>query len=257
MRKEMSGNSAVAWGALNAGVAVAAGYPGTPASEALAELIHYAGEHEPSPYVEWSTNEKVAMEIATGAAWAGRRALVGMKMSGANVALDTLISVAYSGTKGGLVVYIADDPGAEAGMPEQDTRMIALTTNLPVLEPMNPQQAYHLTRLAFELSEETELPVIVRSVTTVAHTLATFEVDPEYHPLEREASFERDIRRFTKAGADICMNQHRTLLEQNQRAVEFYRAHTLNRIDHAPAGLAVVGSGATAQTVAEFRPALP
>jgi indolepyruvate ferredoxin oxidoreductase alpha subunit len=270
MVKELSGNSAVAWGALNAGVAVAAGYPGTPSSEALGELIDYSRKNKVSPYVEWSTNEKVALEVATGAAWAGQRAFVSMKMSGANVALDTLISVAYSGTRGGLVVYIADDPGAEAGMPEQDTRMIALTTNLPVLEPKNPRQAYALTRTAFELSEEVELPVILRSVTTVAHTLESFEVDMSYHPLDRSASFERDIQRFTKAGALICLNQHRKLLEANRKALEFIRSRGLNRIIPPPAALplgspessvsgrkAVVCSGVTAQTTAEYRDRLP
>ncbi|MFO7849681.1 MAG: indolepyruvate ferredoxin oxidoreductase subunit alpha, partial [Spirochaetia bacterium] len=134
MIQEISGNEAVAYGALNAGIEVASGYPGTPSSEALAGLVTFYSKsletNSPSPYVEWSTNEKVALEIAAGAAWSGKRALATMKMSGANVALDSLISIAYSGTRGGLVIYIADDPGAEAGMPEQDTRILSLFTNL-------------------------------------------------------------------------------------------------------------------------------
>jgi indolepyruvate ferredoxin oxidoreductase alpha subunit len=129
MKRSIIGNQAVAYGALAAGIDVAAGYPGTPSSEALNELLHFsrsaARGNDPSPYVEWSVNEKVAFELATGAAWAGKRALATMKMSGANVAADSILSVAYSGTKGGLVLYIADDPGAEAGMPEQDTRLFA------------------------------------------------------------------------------------------------------------------------------------
>lgn len=230
MKKTLSGNAAVAYGALEAGVAVAAGYPGTPSSEALTELLRFAGSNDPAPYVEWSTNEKVALEVAVGAAWAGQRALATMKMSGANVALDTLISVAYSGTTGGLVVYIADDPGAEAGMPEQDTRMTALFTNLPVLEPSNPRQAYRLVQTAFKLSEQIQLPVILRSVTTLAHAVETFDIDGGYHPLDRAASFTRDISRFTKAGAKICLDQHRALLERNEAALEFFRARGLNRI---------------------------
>jgi len=230
MKKTLSGNAAVAYGALKAGVAVAAGYPGTPSSEALTELLHFAGTNDPAPYVEWSTNEKVALEVAVGAAWAGQRALATMKMSGANVALDTLISAAYSGTTGGLVVYIADDPGAEAGMPEQDTRLTALLTNLPVLEPSNPRQAYELIQTAFDLSEQIQLPVILRSVTTLAHAVETFDIDGTYQPLDREANFTRDITRFTKAGAKICLDQHRTLLERNEGALEFFRARELNRI---------------------------
>ncbi|MDY7028946.1 MAG: thiamine pyrophosphate-dependent enzyme [Spirochaetota bacterium] len=230
MKKTLSGNAAVAYGALEAGVAVAAGYPGTPSSEALTELLRFAGSNDPAPYVEWSANEKVALEVAVGAAWAGQRAMATMKMSGANVALDTLISAAYSGTTGGLVVYIADDPGAEAGMPEQDTRMTALFTNLPVLEPSNPRQAYRLVQTAFELSEQIQLPVILRSVTTLAHAVETFDIDGGYHPLDRAASFTRDINRFTKAGAKICLDQHRTLLERNELALDFFRTRGLNRL---------------------------
>jgi len=232
----ISGNSAVAYGALSAGVAVAAGYPGTPSSEALTELLRYSESSDPAPYVEWSTNEKVALEVAVGAAWAGQRAMATMKMSGANVALDTLISAAYSGTIGGLVVYIADDPGAEAGMPEQDTRLTALFTTLPVLEPSNPRQAYRLTQLAFDISEQIQLPVILRSVTTLAHAVESFEIDTEYRPLNREASFQRDITRFTKAGARICLDQHQSLLERNSIALELYRQHQLNRLIYSGTG---------------------
>ncbi|MGC9313904.1 MAG: thiamine pyrophosphate-dependent enzyme, partial [Sediminispirochaetaceae bacterium] len=281
MKKTLSGNAAVAYGALEAGVAAAAGYPGTPSSEALTELLRFAGSNDPAPYVEWSTNEKVALEVAVGAAWAGQRALATMKMSGANVALDTLISVAYSGTTGGLVVYIADDPGAEAGMPEQDTRMTAMFTNLPVLEPSNPRQAYRLVQTAFELSEQIQLPVILRSVTTLAHAVETFDIDGGYHPLDRAAEFTRDISRFTKAGAKICLDQHRALLERNEEAIEFFRARGLNRLvagrlsegntrqpDNQRSGrdsdsppkdprAAVISAGVLNQTMAELHPRYP
>jgi indolepyruvate ferredoxin oxidoreductase alpha subunit len=100
MKRLIIGNQAVAYGALEAGIAVAAGYPGTPASEALNELLQFSGGNQPAPYVEWSVNEKVAFELATGAAWTGKRALATMKMSGANVAADSILSVAYSGTRG-------------------------------------------------------------------------------------------------------------------------------------------------------------
>ena len=116
----MTGSEALALGALRAGVKVVTGYPGTPSSGALASLL--AMGLDDGRHIEWSTNEKVAFEMAAGAAWAGQRALCTMKMSGVNVAYDSLISIAYSGCVGGLVVYVADDPGVSAGMAEQDSR---------------------------------------------------------------------------------------------------------------------------------------
>lgn len=116
-KKLITGNEALALGALRAGVKVVTGYPGTPSTGALASLLEM---DLPGRHVEWSTNEKVALQMATGAGWAGQRALCTMKMSGVNVALDSLASIAYSGTAGGLVIYVADDPGASAGMVEQD-----------------------------------------------------------------------------------------------------------------------------------------
>ncbi|RLE35093.1 hypothetical protein DRJ24_03025, partial [Candidatus Acetothermia bacterium] len=123
----LTGNEAIARGALAAGASVITGYPGTPSTGCIGSII---GEDLPGRHVEWSVNEKVAFEIATGAAWAGHRAMCTMKMSGLNVAYDAVISVAYSGTNGGLVVYVADDPGASAGMAEQDTRGFAIISDL-------------------------------------------------------------------------------------------------------------------------------
>ncbi len=255
MKRLIIGNQAIAWGALEAGIEVAAGYPGTPSSEALTELLRFAGGNHPAPYVEWSVNEKVAFEVATGAAWAGKRALATMKMSGANVASDTILSVAYSGTRGGLVLYIADDPGAEAGMPEQDTRLFAQWAGLPVLEPANPRRARELARLAFDLSEAAELPVILRSVTSVAHAREQVEGEPRYSPLGRQAGFVRDISRYTKAGAAICIAQHRALLERLQAVEREAGRAGVNRLREAPAGgsagLFVVAAGSLIPYAAE------
>ena len=158
--KILTGNEALAWGALRAGVKVVTGYPGTPSTGALASLLKM---DLPGRHVEWSTNEKVAFEIGAAAAWAGQRALVTMKMSGVNVAFDSLISIAYSGVNGGLVIYVADDPGVSAGMAEQDTRGYALMSDLPILEPATVAECYQLMPLAFELSERVGTPVFVRS----------------------------------------------------------------------------------------------
>jgi indolepyruvate ferredoxin oxidoreductase alpha subunit len=253
MKRSIIGNQAIAYGALAAGVDVAAGYPGTPSSEALTELLHFSQNNDPSPYVEWSVNEKVAFEIATGAAWAGKRALATMKMSGANVAADSILSVAYSGTKGALVLYIADDPGAEAGMPEQDTRLFAQWAGLPVLEPADPGGAYELTRYAFELSEKCELPVILRSVTSVAHAKQEVEGQYTYKPLARKAEFEKDILRYTKAGAAICIAQHEDLLERLKKAERTVGEAGINRMSVAGEhnGLFVVAAGALIPYVRE------
>ena len=234
MARLISGNQAVAYAALEAGIGLAAGYPGTPSTGALTELLAFAGSHAAAPRVSWSINEKVAFEIGCAAAWAGLRALVTMKMSGANVAADSILSAAYSGTRGGLVIYIADDPGAEAGMAEQDTRVFAQLAGLPVLEPESPRRAYELTRLAFDLSERIELPVIVRSVTSVAHALSAVPVEGVYRKRDTKPGFERDIRRYTKAGAAICLEQHTLLLERLSRAEAIIHAAKINRSDTVP-----------------------
>jgi indolepyruvate ferredoxin oxidoreductase alpha subunit len=253
MKRSIIGNQAVAYGALAAGVDVAAGYPGTPSSEALTELLHFSQSNDPSPYVEWSVNEKVAFEIATGAAWAGKRALTTMKMSGANVAADSILSVAYSGTKGGLVLYIADDPGVEAGMPEQDTRLFAQWAGLPVLEPADPKRVYELTRYAFELSEKSELPVILRSVTSVAHAKQEVEGEYTYKPLGRKPEFEKNIFRYTKAGAAICIAQHEALLERLVVVERTVRDTGINRLHESGDrnSLFIVAAGALIPYVRE------
>ncbi len=244
----MTGNDALALGAVHAGVKVVTGYPGTPSTGALAGLLETnpAGIH-----VEWSTNEKVAFEIAAGAAWAGQRALCTMKMSGLNVAYDSLISIAYSGVVGGLVIYVADDPGVSAGMAEQDSRGFARMSDLPMLDPSSVQDAYHLTRAAFDLSEATGSPVFVRLVTANSGSLATVEVDddprPGGVPPEREAVLLRDINRFTKAGSAICMAQHRELIARLAQAERWIAERGLNvlRLAAQPGGLGVVAAGIT------------
>jgi len=161
------GNEAIARGALEAGVAVATTYPGTPASEigdALARVAKDAGI-----YFEYSTNEMVATEFAIGAATSGVRALVSMKHVGVNVAADALITFAYTGTRGGFVLVTADDPSCHSSQNEQDNRYYALLAGLPLLEPSSPQECYEMTKEAFELSERLELPVIIRTTTRISH----------------------------------------------------------------------------------------
>ena len=251
MSRLLSGNQAIAYAALEEGVALVTGYPGTPSTEALTEIAELARRGEPAPYVEWSVNEKVAFELAAAAAWAGKRALVTMKMSGANVALDAIVGVAHSGVNGGLVLYVADDPGVEAGMPEQDSRLLAQLCGLPLLDPSDPASAYRLTRYAFDLSERTGLPVFLRSVTSVAHARSAVDSTMRWRPQERPAVFQRDISRYTKAGSAICLEQHRQNLARLARAEAAFRDDGINTLSLGDGRTGVIGAGVVNAFLAE------
>jgi len=169
------GNEAIAYGSLAAGVSVATAYPGTPSSEIVETLMSFKGD---DLYVEWSANEKVAFEISYGAALCGSRALVAMKHVGLNVAADPLMSSAYTGVKGSLVIVTADDPSMHSSQNEQDNRYYGLHAYIPVLEPSSPQEAHDVTIEAFELSERWGHPVILRTTTRVSHTRGIVCVKP-------------------------------------------------------------------------------
>src|SRR5512142_3221129 len=159
----LMGNEAIARGALEAGVNVAAGYPGTPSSEIIENLSRVAKDR--NLYVEWSTNEKVSLEVAAAASFANLRALCAMKQNGVNVASDFLLHLAGSGTRGALVLVSCDDPGALSSANEGESRHFARMVEIPLLEPGDFQEAKDMTKWAFELSEEIQNLVLVRSVT--------------------------------------------------------------------------------------------
>lgn len=190
------GNEAIALGAIEAGVQVVTGYPGTPSTEALETVAWYADRC--GIYTEWSSNEKVALETAVGAAYSGAKALVTMKQVGLNVASDPLMSLTYIGVKGALVLLVADDPGPHSSQTEQDTRVFGHFANVPVLDPATPQEAYELTKLAFELSHEFEVPVILRTTTRVSHSCGDVEVKaPEPEAVEASCEGFTKDRRWT------------------------------------------------------------
>jgi len=251
----ITGNEAIALGALRAGVKVVTGYPGTPSSGALGSLM--AMELDEARHVEWSANEKVAIEIAGGAAWAGQRAMCTMKMSGVNVASDSLYSLAHSGINGGLVVYVADDPGAHAGMVEQDSRGYARMMDMPMLEPTTVAEAYAIIPLAFELSERCGSPVFVRSVTAIANSHAPVDVEDPVPPEEREPILEWDITKYTKAGSAIAQAQHRQAIERLRRAgdaaSDLTGAMRLNelRLAEEPGGVGLIAAGVVASYLPE------
>ncbi len=191
-KKLLLGNEAIAWGAVEAGVQVACAYPGTPSSEVLGTLAGLAGRY--GFYAEWSVNEKAALEVAAGAAICGARALAAMKQVGLNVAADPLLSLAYIGVKGGLVLVVADDPGPHSSQTEQDTRRFAQFAKLPVLEPSTPAEAKEMVKYAFVLSEELSLPVILRPTTRTCHARQDVEVDEKPRRPERQVHFEKDLK---------------------------------------------------------------
>jgi len=179
----LMGNEAIGLGALRAGVSVVTGYPGTPSSEILETV---AKQKEPGVYVEWSVNEKSAMEVAAGAAIAGARVMVTMKQVGLNVASDPLMSLNYVGVKGGMVVVVADDPGPISSQTEQDTRHYGKFSKIPVLDPSTPEEAYLMMAGAFALSEKYATPVLLRPTTRVCHSYASVALLPTLERPEAE-----------------------------------------------------------------------
>jgi indolepyruvate ferredoxin oxidoreductase alpha subunit len=171
MKQIMQGNEAIARGAWEAGVTVGCAYPGTPSSEIMAELSKYK-----EIYTEWSPNEKVAVEVAHGASLAGGRAIACMKHVGLNVAADPLMTIAYTGVKGGFVIVVADDPGQHSSQNEQDSRHWTRFGKVPMLEPADSEECKDFTRIAFEISERFDTPVLLRSETRVSHCDSLMEL---------------------------------------------------------------------------------
>ena len=187
VRRVCMGNEAIALGALAAGLRLAAGYPGTPSTEIIETLVR---ERRAGVDVQWSVNEKAALEVAAGGAYAGARTMCTMKQVGLNVASDPLMSLAYIGVKGGMVVAVADDPGPWSSQTEQDTRNFAKHANLPVFDPSSPEEAYEMIQTAFDFSEKFELPVFLRPTTRVCHASAEVELR-EPSPVKEADGFER------------------------------------------------------------------
>jgi indolepyruvate ferredoxin oxidoreductase alpha subunit len=220
------GNEAIARGALEAGIAVATTYPGTPASEigdALARVAKDAGI-----YFEYSTNEIVATEFAIGAAASGVRALVSMKHVGLNVAADALLTFAYTGTRGGFVLVTADDPSCHSSQNEQDNRYYALLGGIPLLEPSSPQECYEMTKEAFMLSEKLELPVIVRTTTRISHVRGPVVVGKIVQGAGKK-EFVKDPKRFVTVPA-VAKARHLVLLDRLRDAGRLAEESPLNRV---------------------------
>ena len=191
MKELMLGNKAFARGLYEAGCTFASSYPGTPSTEITEEAAKYE-----EIYCEWAPNEKVAMEAAFGASLAGKRAFCGMKHVGLNVAADPLFTMSYTGVRGGLVVGVADDPGMHSSQNEQDTRHHAIASKIPVLEPSDSQETLEFVKIAFDISERFDTPVIVKMCTRISHSQSVVDTS------ERE---ERETIPYVKDPAKYVM----------------------------------------------------
>ena len=205
------GNQAIALGALCAGVNLAAGYPGTPSSEIIEFIAKY--RKETGAYVEWSVNEKAAVEVAAGASYAGARTLVTMKQVGLNVASDPVMCLSYVGIKGGMVIVSADDPGPISSQTEQDTRHFASYSKLPCFDPSNPLEAFQMVQAAFEYSEKYSTPVLLRPTTRVDHAYQSMEIPTLPKACEIEG-FTKDSKRWVIFPRTSFLN-HQKIFERN------------------------------------------
>jgi indolepyruvate ferredoxin oxidoreductase alpha subunit len=194
MQKILLGNEAIAQGAIDAGLSGAYGYPGTPSTEIIEYITASPEAKNGEVKTHWSTNEKVAMEEALGMSFAGKRAMVTMKHVGLNVAADAFINMAISGINGGLVVVVADDPSQHSSQNEQDSRFYGKFAMVPILEPSNQQEAYDMMAYAFELSEKTQLPVLLRSVTILSHSRANVKLKDK--KAQNSLNLLEDTKRF-------------------------------------------------------------
>lgn len=222
-KKMLMGNEAIALGAIRAGVNLVSGYPGTPSTEVLETIA----KQKRDIYIEWSVNEKVAMEVAAGAAYTGARSLVTMKQVGLNVASDPLMSLAYIGVKGGMVVLVADDPGPVSSQTEQDTRHFAQFAHLPVFDPSTPEEAYLLIGEAFDYSEKYNTPVIFRPTTQVCHACASVELD-EHKRIQPIEGFVKDAKWviFPK----LSYQNHLKIVENEQKMADDFSQFAFNSL---------------------------
>ena len=237
----LMGNEAIALGALDAGVNVVTGYPGTPSSEILETVARRREKENPDVYVEWSVNEKAALEVAAGAAYAGARTLVTMKQVGLNVASDPLMSLAYVGVKGGMVIVSADDPGPISSQTEQDTRTFAAFAHLPVFDPSSPEEAYRMIGDAFALSEQYGTPVLFRPTTRVCHGCAP--VERTHKPLRNTPEgFVRDPARWVIFPRASYLN-HIKLANRERELDAQFSAYPLNAAENATGGRRAIACG--------------
>ena len=244
--KIMLGNEAIARGAYEAGVKVSAAYPGTPSTEISENIAKYK-----EIYSEWSPNEKVAAEVAIGASISGVRAMASMKCVGLNVASDPLYTDAYIGVNGGLMIVVADDPGLYSSQNEQDTRCIARAAMIPVLEPSDSAEAKDFTKLAFELSEKYDTPIILRTTTRLAHSQGTVELCERQEPEDKP--YERNPQKNVMMPGNAKL-RHIFVEDRLKRMADDAASFEINRAEYNDTSIGVITSGIPYQYVKEALP---
>lgn len=243
----MLGNEAIARGAYEAGVKVSAAYPGTPSTEISENIVKYKEDI----YAEWSPNEKVATEVAIGASVSGVRAMACMKHVGLNVASDPLYTVSYMGVNGGLVLVVADDPGLYSSQNEQDTRMIARAAQVPVLEPSDSMEAKEFMKEAFEISEQFDRPVILRTTTRLAHSQGLVELC-ERKQVE-DKPYVKNIQKTVMMPGNAKL-RHVVIEQKNLELAEAADTLSVNRVEMQDTKIGVITSGIPYQYVKEALP---
>jgi indolepyruvate ferredoxin oxidoreductase alpha subunit len=246
-RELLSGNEAIARGALESGIRVATGYPGTPSTEILETLVRY----DSNSYVSWSPNEKVALDVGCGGALAGSRTLVTMKHVGLNVAADTLMSVAYTGVQAALVIVTADDPGVHSSQNEQDNRIYARFAAVPLLEPSDSQEAKDFVQRACEISERFDTPVLLRTTTRLSHSKGMVSVGPIIPPPAK--CYERNPAKNVLVPSHARV-RHEKVLERLARLEDFAEQTSLNRWEEGSKRIGIITSGISYQYVKEVLP---
>ena len=243
MKELMLGNAAVARGLYEAGCSVVSSYPGTPSTEITEECAKYD-----EIYCEWAPNEKVAVEVAFGASVAGKRSFAAMKHVGLNVAADPLFTLSYTGVTGGLVIAVADDPAMHSSQNEQDSRNYAKSSKIPMLEPSDSAEALAFTKLAFELSERFDTPVLLKMCTRVSHSQSVVEtaqrVVPETKP------YEKNIQKYVMLPAN-ARGRHPIVEQRTLDLIDFAEQTEINRVEMGGTQLGIITSSTSYQYVKE------
>lgn len=243
----MLGNEAIARGAYEAGVKVSAAYPGTPSTEISENIVKY----KDAIYAEWSPNEKVATEVAIGASVAGVRSMACMKHVGLNVAADPLYTVSYMGVNGGLVIVVADDPGLYSSQNEQDTRMVARAAQVPVLEPSDSMEAKEFVKVAYEISEQFDRPVIFRTTTRLAHSQGMVELCDRVEVEDKP--YVKDVRKTVMMPGNAKL-RHVEIEKRNLELAEAANTLSINKVEMNDTKIGVITSGIPYQYVKEALP---
>ena len=242
MKTLMLGNEAVARGLYEAGCAVVSSYPGTPSTE----ITECAAKYD-EIYCEWAPNEKVAMEVAFGACLAGKRSFCGMKHVGLNVAADPLFTMSYTGVNAGLVIAVADDAGMHSSQNEQDSRHHAIAAKVPMLEPSDSAEALSFAKLAYELSEQFDTPVILKMCTRVSHSQALVETGER---TETAKPYEKNIAKYVMMPGN-AIRRHPVVEERTRKLIEWAETASINRVEMGGTQMGIITASTSYQYVKE------